>query len=194
MTVELLVEAYSRGIFPWTDHPVRWYSPDPRAIFEFESIRIPKRVQRLVRQGVFQVTFDRQFEAVMRRCRGHHSDAWITGTFLRNYAQLHRLGYAHSVEVWQDERLVGGLYGVQVNGAFAGESMFYTVPNASKVGFAHLVEKLKDLGVTLFDAQVLTPHTERLGAINVRRQEFLARLELAQGHQWQPTSWRIDKC
>lgn len=189
MNVDLLVEAYTSGIFPWTSRPVRWYSPDPRAIFELNQIHIPRRVQRLVRQGRFQVTFDRKFEAVVRGCRAHHSDCWISDTFLSNYLKLHRLGYAHSVEVWSGQDLVGGLYGVQVGRAFAGESMFHREPNASKVGFSHLVDKLLELGVELFDAQVLTDHTERLGARNIRRHDFLCRLESALAQPWTPAQW-----
>lgn len=193
MTVELLIEAYSKGIFPWTDRPVYWFSPDPRAVFELDSIHFPKRTMRLVRKKVFTVTFDQRFEEVVRGCRDHHADSWITEAFVATYGKLHRRGYAHSVEVWKEDRLVGGLYGVQVARTFAGESMFYKVADASKVGFVHLVEKLKQLGVTLFDAQVLTPHTERFGARNISRADFLSRLEIATSGPWVPKKWETPE-
>jgi leucyl/phenylalanyl-tRNA---protein transferase len=181
MNTRLLLEAYRSGIFPWSDDPVRWYSPNPRAIFLVPLIELPKKLGKMVRRGNFRVTFDIEFEAVITACRqAHQGDGeWITPTFVKNYTELYRLGHAHCVAVWQDERLVGGLYGVQQGAMFAGESMFHRVSNASKVAFAYLVTHLKRLGVVLLDAQVINEHTHQLGAMLVYREDYLRMLREA---------------
>jgi leucyl/phenylalanyl-tRNA--protein transferase len=181
INVALLREAYSRGIFPWSEDPVRWYSPDPRAIFLLDHVHLPRRLQKTLRQQRFRVTFDTAFEAVIAACAsGHREDGvWITPGFVRAYTQMHRLGHAHSVEVWRDEVLVGGLYGVQLKGLFAGESMFHLVRDASKIAFAHLVAHLRRIGTLVLDAQVLTEQTARLGAVLVRRADYLRILAVA---------------
>lgn len=181
LDVDLLLDAYAHGIFPWSEDPVCWYSPDPRAIFVRDRIRLPRRLGKIMRRQGFRVTFDRAFEQVMRACATTHRDGgtWITSGFLRAYGELHRLGHAHSVEVWREERLVGGLYGVQLAGLFAGESMFYIVSNASKVAFAYLVQQLDRVGTVLFDAQVLHAFTLQLGAVMVRRHDYLTLLRRA---------------
>ena len=189
MNVPMLVEAYARGIFPWTDNPVGWFSPDPRAVFDLEQPKFPKRLLRLVRQKRFEVTFDQSFAEVLEACRASHQSNWITPRFVRAYNELHRIGLAHSVEVWQDGDLVGGLYGVQIAGLFAGESMFSKVSNTSKVALVHLVEHLVNLGGVLLDFQVLSPHTESLGAIDIPRAEFLKRVDEALTVCWQPGKW-----
>ena len=177
----LLLDAYAHGIFPWSDDPVHWYSPDPRAIFLRDRIHLPRRLGKIMRHNRFRTTFDRAFDDVIRGCaRAHQADGvWISSRFVQAYGELYRLGHAHSVEVWQDEVLVGGLYGVQLGGLFAGESMFHTVSNASKVAFAALVHCLDDVGILLLDAQVLNPHTQRLGAVLVHREDYLLLLEHA---------------
>ncbi|MCB9558374.1 MAG: leucyl/phenylalanyl-tRNA--protein transferase [Deltaproteobacteria bacterium] len=174
-----LLAAYARGIFPWSGDPVRWCSPDPRAIFY--RIRLPRKLGKMMRRGDFRVTFDQDFDAVISGCAESHRDdgEWITDAFVEAYSELHRHGYAHSVEVWQAGRLVGGLYGVQLNGLFAGESMFTRVDNASKVGFAHLVWHLATIGTVLFDCQMLTPLTHALGAVYVHRSDYLYLLDEA---------------
>lgn len=179
ITPQLLLEAYQRGIFPWSDRPAYWYSPDPRAIFELPSVHIPKRIRRMMRGGRYEVSFDRAFSEVMRKCMAHHWDSWISPPMIEAYTQFHRMGCAHSVEVWRDGVLVGGLYGVQTGAVFAGESMFNDLPDCSKIAFAHLVDKLQKLGVLLIDAQVLSEHTARLGAVEISRAVFLDRLEVA---------------
>lgn len=180
ITNELLLDAYSHGIFPWSDRPARWYSPDPRSIFDLETLSLPKRLHRVLRQGRFQVSFDQAFPQVMEACRRHHFEtSWISTTMIAAYREFHEAGYAHSVEVWREGRMVGGLYGVQVGAFFAGESMFHLESDASKVAFAHLVGKLRSLGVILFDSQVLTEHTARLGAFDIPRAEYLVRLDHA---------------
>jgi leucyl/phenylalanyl-tRNA--protein transferase len=195
LDADLLLEAYSRGIFPWSERPVRWYSPDPRSVFLRGLIRLPRRVGRLMRKQGLRVSFDSTYTEVMRRCAmTHRSDGiWITPGFVRAYGELHERGFAHSVEVWQDADLVGGLYGVQLGGLFAGESMFHLVPNASKVAFAHLVAQLDLVGTVLFDCQVINDHTARLGAVCISRDDYLAALASAlrartrfAGEKWPP--------
>ena len=180
ITPELLLESYSHGIFPWSDRPARWFSPDPRSIFDLEALTIPRRLARLARGNTFQVTFDQAFSEVMAGCYQHHfRQAWISRSMIAAYQRFHQQGYAHSVEVWSQGCLVGGLYGVGIGAFFAGESMFHRQPNASKVAFAHLVDKLRSLGVVLFDSQVINDHTASLGAFEIRRADYLDRLEVA---------------
>ncbi len=181
ITTDLLLEAYQNGIFPWSDRPAGWYSPDPRSIFELDTLTFSRRLRRVVRQGKYRVTFDRAFQAVMESCGYHHEQSWLSPSMVNAYTEFHRMGYAHSVEIWGEKYLVGGLYGVQVGKFFAGESMFFHETDASKVGFFHLVEKLRSLGVVLFDSQVINPHTASLGAIEIPRADYLARLEIAIG-------------
>lgn len=179
LTGTRLLQAYRRGIFPWSGDPVRWHSPDPRSIFW--QVKLPRRLSRMVRQGGFRLSFDRAFDRVMRLCADHHraAGAWITAQFIEGYNELHAMGHAHSVEVWRGDELVGGLYGVQVAGLFSGESMFYLVPNASKVAFAALALHLDAIGIALFDSQVINHHTHKLGAVLVRRTDFLRLLGAA---------------
>ncbi len=177
-----LLLAYRSGIFPWTDEPLTWWSPDPRAIFEIDSFRPPKRLETKLRRKLFSLTLDRDFRAVIRACaepaRGRES-TWIGPRFIEAYVELHRQGHAHSVEVWQDDELVGGIYGVAIHGFFAGESMFHRVTDASKIALCHLVDHLRARKFELFDTQVLSPLTARLGAIEIRRRDYLERLASA---------------
>ncbi|HZX95400.1 MAG TPA: leucyl/phenylalanyl-tRNA--protein transferase [Myxococcales bacterium] len=175
----LVLEAYKLGIFPW---PVRqglvpWASPDPRAIF---PLRHDKPWPRTVRRAValdFRVSFDEAFEPVMRACAHRPGEGtWITADILSTYLELHHLGWAHSVEVWRGEELAGGLYGIAMGGLFAGESMFHRASGASKVAFAACADRLRERGFSLFDVQVLTPHLELLGCIEIPRAEYRARV------------------
>lgn len=179
LTPALVLAAYSEGIFPWSENPVRWYSPDPRAIFLRDYLHLPKRLGRVMRKEQLTVTFDTAFRSVIEGCAAAHAEegVWISRGFIETYTQLYEQGYAHSVEVWQNETLVGGLYGVQLGGLFSGESMFYRVANASKIAFVNLIAMLDIVGTQLIDAQVINPHTERLGAITVSRQTYLRALE-----------------
>lgn len=190
---ERLLVAYRSGIFPWSGDPVRWYSPDPRGIIW--KVRSPRRLNKTIRKGEFKVTLDCAFEDVIKNCAKVHKEegTWITPQFIKAYTELHHMGYAHSVEVWQDDKLVGGLYGVQIKGFFAGESMFYFVPNASKVAFYALVQHLSRIGVILLDCQMVTEHTARLGAVWVCREDYLMLLDDAlrvsayyDGEKWSP--------
>ncbi len=182
MSVDQLLLAYRSGVFPWTVQPVTWWSPDPRAIFELDEIHVPRSLARVLRKGVFEVTRDTAFREVMEGCAapapGRRS-TWISREFLEAYTALHKAGFAHSLECWHKGRLAGGVYGVAIGGFFAGESMFHSVSNASKVALCHLGRHLKERGFTLFDIQMLTPVTSQLGGINISREEYLARLERA---------------
>ena len=177
-----LLLAYRSGIFPWTDHPITWWSPDPRAIFELDRFRVPESLIRVVRKGVFQVTVDRAFRRVMECCatpaRGRES-TWISAAFIDAYTRLHDSGHAHSMECWRGNELAGGIYGVAIGGFFAGESMFHRQNNASKVALYHLVEHLRRRGFGLFDIQMVTPITRQLGAMTISREEYLRRLKAA---------------
>jgi leucyl/phenylalanyl-tRNA--protein transferase len=177
-----LIEAYRNGIFPWfaRGSPVLWWSPDPRAIFELDGLHVSRRLARTVRSGRFSVTVDRDFGAVVRGCADRDGETtWITPSMVAAYTALHRLGVAHSVEVCHEGRLAGGLYGVALGGLFAGESMFTRVRDASKVALVHTVDRLRANGFQLFDIQLRTEHTARLGAIEIPRAEYLARLRRA---------------
>lgn len=179
LSPKILLRGYSEGCFPWSESPARWYCPNPRAVFDLSDIHFSRRLKRLIRQERFRVTYDQAFTRVMRACATVHGSSWIGPKFIQNYTEFHRLGFAHSVEVWEDEELVGGLYGVHLRRMFCGESMFHKRPNASKVAFYYLVQKLKELGVELFDSQVMTPHTKNLGARDMPREEFLQRVKQA---------------
>ena len=183
LDIDTLIRAYRAGIFPWSSDPViSWWSPDPRAIFFLESWRPHRSTARSARRAGWQFSVDRDFAGVMRACAesGDRQDAtWITDDFKRAYGELHQRGLAHSVEVWEGDALVGGLYGVTFGGFFGGESMFHRATDASKAAVGHLIERLRAGNFSLCDAQVPTPHLERLGAINIPRNEYLARLRRA---------------
>jgi leucyl/phenylalanyl-tRNA---protein transferase len=177
-----LLQAYRSGVFPWygEGEPICWWSPDPRAIFELDGLHVSRRLARTIRSGRFQVTINQDFPGVMCGCADRrHEGTWITTEMIEAYEKLHRLGYAHSIEVWQDSELAGGLYGVAVGGLFAGESMFSRRRDASKVALVHLMEHLRRRGFQLFDIQLLTEHTARLGAVEIPRKEYLVRLRRA---------------
>lgn len=153
-----------------------WWSPDPRAILPLGGMHVSKRLQRRLRSGEFKATCDQAFDEVIRNCSagpGREGGTWLTGEMIDAYRALHRQGHAHSVEVWQDDRLVGGAYGVTVGGLFAAESMFYRVRDASKVALARLVQHLNSRGYQLLDVQQWTPHTGNLGVKEITREEFL---------------------
>lgn len=174
----ILLHAYRTGLFPMgvEDGQIGWFSPDPRGILPLERFRLPRRVLRVVRQGRFHIRINQAFDEVIHACaRGH--DTWINPEIIESYRHLHRLGFAHSVEAWRDERLVGGLYGVAIQGAFFGESMFYHVPDASKIALHALVERLRTRGYRLLDIQWMTRHLEAYGASEIPRAEYLALLD-----------------
>ena len=175
----LVIRAYREGIFPMAVEggQIGWFSPDPRGILPLDTFHIPDRLARVVRAGHFEIEVDRGFEAVMRACAERPRDGtWISEEIVQCYVAMHRLGLAHSVEAWQDGRLVGGLYGVHLGGAFFGESMFHRVRDASKVALVSLVDRLTRRGFRLLDTQWVTPHLQQFGAIEIPRREYLARL------------------
>ena len=182
LSVPRLLLAYRSGIFPWTDDPLTWWSPDPRAIFEIDKFRPPRRLEGKLRHHPYTLTFDREFEAVIHACaqpaEGRES-TWISPRFIAAYVSLHKQGHAHSVEVWHGKELVGGVYGIAIAGFFAGESMFHRETDTSKIALCHLIEHLRERGFLLFDTQVLSPLTARLGAVEIRRADYLIRLDQA---------------
>jgi leucyl/phenylalanyl-tRNA--protein transferase len=176
-----LLQAYRAGVFPWYDDsvPVCWWSPDPRAIFELDAFHCPRRLMRTIRSGKYHTTINRAFAKVMLGCADREEGTWITQDMLCAYIRLHELGYAHSVEVWDGPKLAGGLYGVSLGGLFAGESMFSCQSDASKIALAATFDHLRERGFVLFDTQVANDHTRRLGAIDIPRSAYLARLRRA---------------
>jgi leucyl/phenylalanyl-tRNA--protein transferase len=183
LTPQLLLTAYSQGIFPMahTDD-IYWYDPDPRAILPLDTFTVPRRLARTVRSGRFDIRVDTNFRAVIEACAAPDTgreDTWISPELIDLYTELYTMGFAHSVETWYAGQLVGGLYGVALRGLFAGESMFSRVTDASKVALVHLIERLQRGGYQLLDVQFLTPHLARFGAIEIPRSSYKARLARA---------------
>ena len=179
LSVDRLVLAYRSGIFPWSVHPITWWSPDPRGVLELDQFHVGRSLARTLRKAAFQVTIDRAFRAVVEGCAERspgRPSSWISQEFTEAYVRLHEAGYAHSVECWAGDLLVGGVYGLHIGSFFAGESMFHRATDASKVALYHLVQRLLGHGFTLFDIQMVTPHTESLGARSISRDNFLVRL------------------
>lgn len=178
-----LLAAYRMGFFPMGigEAFVDWFSPDPRGIIPLDGFCVPRRLERVLRQGRHEVTVNRAFDRVIHACasRPDREGNWINREILESYCALHRAGHAHSVETWQGGQLVGGLYGVALRGAFFGESMFYRATDASKVALCALVDRLRERGYRLFDIQWLTPHLARFGAIEVPRARYLELLDEA---------------
>jgi len=182
---ESLLLAYRQGIFPWPVEglPLLWFSPAARGVLEFADLHLARSLVRERRRTTLRLSIDRAFVRVIRACarvrRRGQRGTWITAQIVDAYTRLHELGIAHSVEAWRGERLVGGVYGVDVDGAFAAESMFHLEPNASKLALWHLIEHLRGRGLDWLDVQVLSPHLERLGAKEIPREEFLEKLARA---------------
>lgn len=180
-----LLEAYTHGIFPWPfdpHSPLLWWSPDPRGILDPEKTHFSRRLHRTCRSGRFEVTMNRDFRQVITFCAKTHAEdsgIWITPEMIEAYCTLHRLGFAKSVETWCHGELVGGVYGVSLAGFFAAESMFHTKTDASKVALVRLIEHLLLQKFTLIDIQMVTPHTETFGGMEISRDEYLKRLDVA---------------
>jgi leucyl/phenylalanyl-tRNA--protein transferase len=177
LSADRLIQAYRHGCFPWYQdgQPILWWSPDPRTVLFPTELHVSRSLRKLIRQGRYQVTFDQDFAGVIQACAGPRAYAdgtWITDNMQAAYLELHRRGFAHSVEVWDQGSLVGGLYGLAMGQLFFGESMFSRADNASKVGFASLVERLHAGGVVLIDCQMPTEHLISLGARSIGRHEF----------------------
>ena len=178
----LVVRAYRQGLFPMAveDGSIGWFSPDPRGIIPLDAFHIPSRLARVIRRARFEVAIDRSFEDVMRACAEREDEGtWISEEIVQCYVALHRLGLAHSVETWRDGRLVGGLYGVHIGGAFFGESMFHRETDASKVALVSLVDRLRRRNFSLLDVQWVNPHLKQFGAVEISRAEYLGRLKQA---------------
>jgi len=180
---ERLLRAYARGIFPWFERPpILWYSPDPRGVLSLPRLHVPRRLERTLRSGRFHLRLDTAFDAVIRACaapRPGQAGTWITPEMQAAYARLHRLGYAHSCEAYQGDRLVGGLYGVSLGAAFFGESMFHLEAAASKAALATLCRQLQRWGFQLLDAQLPAAHLEVFGVRSWPRHRFLEALGAA---------------
>ena len=183
LTPALILRAYGCGLFPMAEskaeRDVFWVDPETRGVIPLDRFHVPRRLARTVRAGRFRITVDRDFPRVMRGCArrtGRRPESWINGPIFEAYCALHRQGHAHSVEAWQDEALVGGLYGVVLGAAFFGESMFSTERDASKVALVHLVSRLTAGAFTLLDTQFVTPHLKRFGAVEMTRARYLSQL------------------
>lgn len=193
-----LLCAYQEGIFPWysEDEPIIWWSPDPRFVLFPDELHISTSMKRVIRSNRFTVTFDTDFSSVIQQCavsaRKGQESTWITKDMIDAYGNLHELGYAHSVEVWQEDKLVGGMYGVSLGKCFFGESMFHKVSNASKVALIFLVQWLQKNDFHFLDAQVYTDHVATLGAIEIPRKDFLALLKSALSYETKMGKWDIN--
>ncbi len=175
LSVERLVLAYQSGIFPWYNEgePVIWWSPDPRFILYPKDIKLSRSMKKLMNKNIWRITFDQSFAQVIRNCQVKRDDTWITNDIISSYCELHEQGYAHSVEVWQEDKLVGGLYGISLGRCFFGESMFSHVRNSSKAALITLAQKLAALDFHLIDCQVYTAHLESMGAQFISRKNFI---------------------
>ena len=181
---ETLLSAYAQGAFPMTDRDgvTRWYTADPRGIIPLEDrhFHVPRTLRQAVRQDRFQIRINHDFEQTMRACMlARPEGSWISEDLIAIYKDLHRLGYAHSVEAWHKGELAGGLYGVSLGGAFFGESMFHHKRDASKIALVHLVQRLRERGYELLDAQAATPHLQQFGCVEIPASEYLRRLKKA---------------
>lgn len=180
LSVARLQSAYRSGIFPWYSdgEPIMWWSPNPRGIILTKQLRINRTLRKVLKQQNFTVTLNQAFDSVIHYCADapfRKEETWIVDDMLRAYQQLHNHGIAHSIEVWMNGELAGGLYGVAINGYFSGESMFYRQSNASKIALAYLSELLKSQNIELIDCQMLNPFLENMGCIEVPRTQFLTR-------------------
>ncbi|MBN8550479.1 MAG: leucyl/phenylalanyl-tRNA--protein transferase [Deltaproteobacteria bacterium] len=184
LEIESLLLAYRSGIFPWPldEETLAWFSPCPRTILYLDRVHIAQSLRKILKRNPYTFAFDRNFPTVIRRCaeiknRGKQRGTWITRDIIDAYEEFHRVGYCHSIECYEEQELIGGLYGVSINGMFAGESMFYRKPNASKLAFVFLCEFLREQGVKWLDCQVMTPFLASFGAVEVPREEFIGMLK-----------------
>ncbi|HJS58735.1 MAG TPA: leucyl/phenylalanyl-tRNA--protein transferase [Vicinamibacteria bacterium] len=197
LAADRLLLAYRLGIFPWYEkNPILWFSPDPRMVLRAEDLRVSRSLGKTLRRGRFRITLDTAFERVIEGCartkRPRQRTTWITPAMRSAYGELHRAGFAHSAEAWQGDKLVGGLYGVSLGGAFFGESMFARAPDASKAAFVALVQQLAAWGVGLIDCQVYTEHLARFGATEWPRRLYLAELRRALRRPTRQGPWAFD--
>jgi leucyl/phenylalanyl-tRNA--protein transferase len=184
LSPQLLLSAYSQGVFPMADETgkILWFDPDPRAIIPLHRFHVSRSLQRLLRKGKYEVRWNSDFSQVIRACAQPgpgREDTWISDDIIEAYERLHQLGFAHSVESWHDGVLVGGLYGVAIGGLFAGESMFSHMRDASKVTMVHLVKRMQKRGLLLLDIQFMTDHLSNFGAIEIPRCDYHKILKIA---------------
>lgn len=196
LSVERLLEAYRHGIFPWFNpgEPILWWSPNPRMVLVPGEFKVSRSLAKVLRNVGYEVRVDSAFEQVMRSCavpRDGQNGTWINEDMIAAYCALHRLGYAHSIEVWISGDLVGGLYGVSIGRMFYGESMFSRVDNASKIALAHLAMQLERWGFPMIDCQMSTPHLTSLGAREIPRKEFIARAKVLVNCE-SNRNWKFD--
>ncbi len=195
LSTQRIINAYTQGIFPWysDDDPILWWSPDPRLIIFPEQLHLSRSLQKTLRKQTYQVTFDTAFSEVIEACaapRSNDSGTWLFAEMQQAYQKLHYEGYAHSIEAWHNNELVGGLYGIAVGHVFFGESMFHRKTDASKVAFVSLIQQLSNWGFQLIDCQVHTPHLVSLGAEEVTRIRFSALLKQYCQRQPHPSAWQ----
>ena len=193
-----LLRAYAQGIFPWysAGQPILWWSPDPRMVLRPTDLKISRSLRKILRKHMFRITLDTAFAEVIGACaepRGDGQGTWITPEMQHAYLQLHNLGHAHSVEAWQDDLLVGGLYGVALGRMFFGESMFTRTNDASKVAFVHLVRQLARWEFPLIDCQVHTGHLQRFGAEPISRRAFSTAVTEASRYTAKSGRWQLDE-
>lgn len=191
LTPWLVRYGYAQGAFPMTmeDGEVGWFRPRRRCLFPIEGIHVSHSLARTLRRDVYEVRFDTSFEGVMRGCLRPDGN-WISEEFIRVYTQIHREGWGHCAETWQDDELVGGVYGIALGSCFCAESMFHRATDASKVALAAMVDRCRDLGFTIFDAQIMNPHLRSLGAYQVSDQAYLRMLREA---LTRTTPWSVDE-
>lgn len=192
-----LLNAYATGVFPWysDDQPILWWSPDPRTVLYPEDIHVSRSLRKQMRRGGCQLRIDSDFEQVIRTCaepRRDEAGTWLVPEMQEAYLTLHRLGYAHSIELWQGDTLVGGLYGVALGAAFFGESMFSRIPSASRITMVYLCARMAAVGGRLIDCQVFNPHLARMGAREIPRSQFLAELATALRQPIDPNAWLVE--
>ena len=200
LSIERLIAAYQQGIFPWYSEgqPVLWWSPDPRMVLRPEDIKVSRSLAKTIRKHDFEITFDQDFRNVISACskprleKGvQQGETWILDEMIEAYVKLHEAGYAHSVECWQGEKLVGGLYGIAIGKVFFGESMFSRASDASKIAFVFLSRQLQQWQFKLIDCQVYTSHLESLGASMITRKQFLTLLQQYAINEGEHVKWKI---
>ncbi|MEM6430315.1 MAG: leucyl/phenylalanyl-tRNA--protein transferase [Deinococcota bacterium] len=185
LTPEMLIYAYAQGFFPMAEPDtgdIYWYDPDPRTIIPLDGLHVSRSLRRVLRKNIFTISYDQCFSEVMRACAAPapgRATTWINDELIELYTALFNMGFAHSIEVWQDDCLVGGLYGVSIGGLFAGESMFSRVSNSSKVALVTLTRHLRQRGYSLFDVQFMTEHLRRFGALEIPQQSYKRKLAKA---------------
>lgn len=195
LSIEMLLDAYCQGFFPMAEPQqgdIYWFEPDPRTIIPLDSFHTPKRIARIIRQGRFDIRLDTDFEGVMRGCaeaQVGREETWISEEIIALYCELHAYDFAHSLEVYQDNQLVGGLYGVAIQGLFAGESMFRRVTNASTVALVAMLHYLRTMRYVLFDVQYTTQHLLRFGAQEISKDNYRSQLAEALQHQVKLEAW-----